>query len=81
MVDGEAVLVVPSESRVIVLNSTAGFLWDLLEEPRTAEECARLLAENFEVNEDSAAGDVREFLREFTEKRLVFDIDMPDEQR
>lgn len=71
MVDGEAVLVVPSESRVMVLNETAGALWEVLETPKSAVEMAETLARRFEVDLETARLDVDEFVARFHEKNLI----------
>jgi hypothetical protein len=71
VVDSEAVLVKPQESRVVVLNETAGHLWEFLDKARTEEECVRSLTDNFKVDKAAAAADVREFLDEFLARDLV----------
>ncbi|MFH1022265.1 MAG: PqqD family protein [Planctomycetota bacterium] len=57
----EVVVVLPRERRVYLLNPTAGFLWDLLAEPRTAEELAGALEREFDVTFARALADVRNF--------------------
>jgi hypothetical protein len=44
------------------LNEVAGFVWDRLDEPRTAEDLAREIAEVFEVDEATARRDVETLL-------------------
>ncbi|NLO72027.1 MAG: PqqD family protein [Porphyromonadaceae bacterium] len=44
------------------LNETAGFLWENLNENSSVEQLKDLLMENFEVDEETAEKDVKEFL-------------------
>lgn len=63
--DTFAVAVTPEASAkgsMIKLNSTAAFLFALLEEEHTEEECAMALAAHFSVDKDTAARDVHTFL-------------------
>ncbi|MDO4974491.1 MAG: PqqD family protein [Eubacteriales bacterium] len=55
----------------IQLNETAAFLWQQLSSPKTEEElCAALIGE-FEVSAEQAAADVKEFLGELVEEKMV----------
>jgi len=71
MLDGEAVLVVPMESRVIVLNSTGSVLWEFLETSRTREECVEKLLAEFETDRPTAEKDFDEFAETFVSKNLI----------
>lgn len=44
------------------LNETAGFLWENLEENSSVEKLKNLLLKNFEVDEETAEKDVKDFL-------------------
>ena len=55
----------------IHLNETAAFLWQQLQEPRNAEELVSSLRAEFEVSEEQAAADVKEFLVELVEEKMV----------
>jgi hypothetical protein len=71
MLDGEAVLVVPMESRVIVLNATGSALWEFLETPRTREECVLKLLDEFDIDRATAEKDFDEFAVNFISKNLL----------
>lgn len=45
-----------------VLNGTGELLWATLEEPADIEELTRQLTQNYQISEDVARGDVRQFL-------------------
>ena len=56
---------------VIKLNETAAFVWKQLEEGKNPDEIARLIAEEFEVEEAIALSDVNELIKDFSEKGLL----------
>ncbi|MBC7327390.1 PqqD family protein [bacterium] len=58
---------------VITLNETGAYLWELLEEERSAEELAIALSEEFDVDIAQARIDVENFLKELRETGLVED--------
>ena len=45
--DGEVLLLLPEGSEVLRLNDSASALWRALDEPRTLDEVAALLAETY----------------------------------
>ena len=47
---------------MIRLNDTGAFLFSLLEEERTEEECLSALLEKYEIAEEVAAADLARFL-------------------
>lgn len=47
---------------MIGLNETAAFLWELLEEERTAGELAERLYDEYEISEEGALETVRKFI-------------------
>lgn len=49
-------------SGMITLNETGKFLWDMLEQDQTVQSMAQALAENYEVDVESAVGYVEKFL-------------------
>jgi uncharacterized lipoprotein YajG len=55
-----------------VLNETAAFIWDQLEEARTADEIAARLCESFDgVDGTEAERDVRSTLDQLVEQEMV----------
>lgn len=64
---GECVLIPTGElaakfNGMITLNATAQFIWDHMEEISSLEEMTALLLDAFEVDEETAARDVRGFI-------------------
>ena len=63
---GETVIFNPATNQFCVLNETAAFLWQLLEEPRTEEQLRDDLRGAFDgVDATAAERDVREALEQF----------------
>lgn len=69
-VGGEAVVVDLDTGVSIGLNSTATFVWKNLEQLEPADLVART-AEEFGVDRDTAADDVRAFIEEIERRKLV----------
>ena len=59
------------DTRFFVLNTTAERLWALLEEPRSADELARHLTIEFEIDARQARADVEAFLADMREQGTV----------
>ena len=70
-------LLVPLGARVVdmnglvTMNETAAFLWEMLEQDRTAEEMAADMAGRFEVNGATALADVSHFTEELSGMGLL----------
>ena len=56
---------------LFVLNELGAFIWDLLEDASDAEEICRAVLENYEVSEEEARNDVREFLAKLEEMHIL----------
>ena len=70
--DENIVLYTPSESRIIVLNQTAGSIWKLIDGKRTTEEIASELVEEYEdVTGEKALKDVEKTIHNLENKGLV----------
>lgn len=64
---GECVLVPTGElaakfNGMINLNTTAKFIWEHMDKVSSLEELTALMLENFEIDEETAARDVRGFI-------------------
>ena len=69
-----AVAVTPEAAALgsmIRLNPTGAFLFALLEEERTEEECITALAAHYEIDPAVAAADVRRFLEGLREAKIL----------
>ena len=55
----------------ITLNPTASFLWDALAQPQSVNSLAELLAEEFDVTQENAQNDVKQFLNMLLQNAMV----------
>ena len=55
----------------IQLNDTATFIWKCLEKPATIKSLAEAVTSEFEVSEEEAEVDTREFLRKLIRENVV----------
>lgn len=56
---------------IITLNETGAFLWQQLQQERTAEDLVAALLAEYEVSEDVARADVDKFIVSLTESELL----------
>ena len=64
-------VVVPSRSTVEVLNPIGGKIYSMLDGTHTEGEIVRRVMEEFEVGQEQAQGDLREFLSDLRAKGMV----------
>lgn len=74
-VDGEVVLVDPSDSRMYWLNPVASRVWTLADEPALVEAVAATLCDEFDVDYERALGDVQRMVDAFLDKGLFCQAD------
>ena len=65
IVDGETVVVSPSDLRYHALNTTGTALWDLLADGTTLDQAVERLMASFEVDESTCRHDVEACLDHF----------------
>jgi len=70
VVDGEAVIVMPRDAKVLTLNPVGTLVWSLLE-ARTVAEIATLVTDEFDVNEARALEDTVAFLTDLQSRGMV----------
>lgn len=58
----EAVMMLSNHGELFQLNLVAGFVWDLIDGSRTADDLVAEVTEVFEIDEDRARADVSELL-------------------
>ena len=73
-IEGEAVLIEPSDGTVIVLNGVGCRVWSLLEEPRSSTDITRRIADEYQQNEDDVSTDVSRFLLDLDRRGLVEEV-------
>ena len=74
--DGEAVLVDPGQSKVMVLNDVGARLWELADGSHTLGHMARIIASEYEVSPDQAESDALAFCRALAGRGLLI-IEQP----
>jgi len=62
--DGEAFIVLPHSHVYKILNQVGSRVWDLIDGSRTVGGIAEVIAEEYDVTQDTALKDVNEFLGE-----------------
>src|SRR5262249_26548126 len=67
----ETVLFNPKNNKFCVLNKSAAFLWEKLDQPRTVGELASELCARFDVGEELALKDAQEAVQQFLAVEFV----------
>ena len=71
IIDGEAVIIVPSEQMVNVLNPVGSRIWDLADGKKSIGQIAEILADEFEVPYETALKDAIEFAGDLAKKKMM----------
>jgi hypothetical protein len=71
IVEGEAVLVLPQQGQVEVLNEVGARIWALADGTRTLRQIAAALCDEFDVDQAQAEADVLDFMAQLAELDVV----------
>ena len=71
IIDDEAVIIVPSEQMVNVLNPVGSRIWDLADGRKSIAEIAEILRHEFDVSYETALKDAIEFTGDLAEKNVM----------
>jgi hypothetical protein len=71
IIDGEAVVIVPSEQMVNVLNSVGCRIWDLADGKRSLGEIAKIITQEYDVSYEKALNDTVEFAGGLVEQKMM----------
>ena len=71
IIDGEAVVIVPSEQMVNILNSVGCRIWDLADGKRNLAEIAQIITQEYDVSYEKALNDTVEFARDLVDQRMM----------
>lgn len=71
IIDKEAVIIVPTEQMVNVLNAVGCRIWDLADGRRSIAEIAEFLTREFDVSYETAFKDAVEFTGDLVEKKMM----------
>lgn len=71
MVGDEAVLVLPGQGQVKVLNEVGARIWSLADGSRTVQAIVQTICQEFEVDEMRAEADIKEFIEVLVQKGIL----------
>ena len=71
VIQGEAVMVLPSTGKVHTLNAVGTRFWELVDGQRSLADIVEQLEEEFDAPADAIAADCRRFASELAERRLL----------
>ena len=71
LVDGEAVIVLPGEGMVKVLNAVGSRVWELADGARTVGEMVETIHDEYDVDREQAQEDVVEFVSTMVAANLL----------
>jgi len=71
IVDGNAMIVIPSEPSLCALNSTATRIWELIGEGQKVDNIVQKLCSEFDVSEQEAEDKAIKFIEELLDKGAV----------
>lgn len=71
VIHGEAMILTPHDSVLHTLNPVATRVWELLPTHRTLESLAGAIAEEYEVDMETAKGDIQELMSNLMEKQIL----------
>ncbi len=71
IIDEEAVVIVPSEQMVNILNSVGCRIWDLADGKRSLAEIAKIITQEYAISYETALNDTIEFARGLVEQKMM----------
>ena len=71
IVDQEAVLVLPEQGQVKVLNPVGARIWTMIDGIRTIREIAALISQEYEVAPLQAEDDAMQFIRDLEQRKVL----------
>lgn len=77
IIENEAVIVVPKEGLVRILNEVGSRIWQLLDGKNSIEDIINILSPEFNVPREGLEKDTLDFIRELKEKEMII---LNDEQ-
>jgi len=71
VLEGEAIVLTPTDSKIHSFNETGSRIWEFLAEEPTVRKVIAQIRSEFEVGEEQAQADVIAFLEELVAKGMV----------
>ncbi|MBI3447613.1 MAG: PqqD family protein [Acidobacteria bacterium] len=69
--DGEAFIVVPGKGEYNILNPIGTRVWDLIDGQRTVVEIARVISDEYAVEQEIAEADVSSFVDDLRKHQML----------
>ena len=73
--EGEGLIMNPSDSTLHSLNEVAGAVWEFIEAEHSVEEVVEMVLSRFNIDRETATADVTVFLEALEERQLAKVID------
>lgn len=71
IIDGEAVILLPENVQVKVLNVVGSRIWELADGTRSVGEITKIIVAEYDVTAQQAERDVNEFIQELVDKKML----------
>lgn len=71
LIDKEAVVIIPKDNEVKVLNEVGSRIWELLDGSRNIRQIATVISDEFEVGYDKTLSDIVKFVDELCRKKMA----------
>ena len=68
---GEGIVIFPEKDCLVHLNETAVYVYKKLQEGYKAEEIAKMMTDEYDVTEEKALEDVKNFIMELKQRGLI----------
>lgn len=71
IIDGEAVIVSPTEGVITILNRVGSRIWGLSDGKKSLKDIADIISGEFEVTRETARCDAQEFIKDLSGKGMI----------
>ena len=71
IIEGEAVIVLPAQGEVLVLNEVGSRIWELADGSRTVQDIVRVIVSEYEAGPEIAKRDIEELLTSLEAKQAI----------
>ncbi len=71
VIDGEAVVVLPSRSEVKILNKVGSRIWQLMDGKQSAADICKKVCEEYDISEKAAQSDILDFIKELGDQGML----------
>lgn len=71
VIENEAVVVIPEEGLVRVLNEVGASIWQLSDGKNTVADIINIISQEFDLSQEQAQEDTLDFIKELEKKQMV----------